>query len=59
MTSLGTSISSTGFNQTTLPLKLILEQRPITKFEISGTNVNSKWPVNEPKDNILENNLGL
>lgn len=26
---------------------------------MSGTNVNSKKPVNEQEDNILENNLGL
>jgi len=38
---------------------MILEQRPITKFEIAGTNVNSKRPVNEAEDNILSNNLGL
>lgn len=38
---------------------MILEQRPLTKFEVSGTNVNSKKPVNEQEDNILENNLGL
>lgn len=58
MTSLGTNMSSSGFNTTTVPLKMILEQRPITKFEISGTNVNSKRPVNEP-ENIIENNPGL
>lgn len=60
MTSMGGgSLSSTGFNQTTAPLKMILEQRPLTKFEISGANVSSKMPVNEVEDNILGDNQGL
>ena len=60
MTSIGGgSMSSSGFNQSTAPLKMILEQRPLTKFEISGANVQSKRPVNEIEDNILEDNQDL
>lgn len=57
--SMGGSLSSTGFNTTTGPLKMILDQRPLTKFEISGANVTDKKPINEQDDNTLADNLGL
>lgn len=49
--SFGQSMSSSGnFVNNILPLKIILEQRPITKFEIAATSGNDKRPINEPED---------
>jgi hypothetical protein len=51
MSSMGGSMSSTGnYMQTVLPLKLMLEQRPLTDFEIAATSVNGKKPINVSED---------
>ena len=50
MSSFGQTTGRTNFIQTILPLKMILEQRPLTDFQISATSGNKKRPVNEPGD---------
>ncbi len=51
MSSFGNSMSSSGhYTQTILPLKLMLDQRPLTDFEIAATSVNGKKPINDPED---------
>lgn len=51
MSSFGqTTGGRTNYMSDILPLKLILDQRPLTDFQISATSGNKKKPVNEPGD---------